>query len=206
MSSPEHDAPSLNRFYSRSEVPDDVSDPDGELLDHTAAVIQHRIQERSANHIADIWSKSKSNAETKVKETKAKRRRKRGHGWSKKGTKASRRAQSQYKTPQKRHDTYFFTRARVGPAYAARCREYSLSPTVGGTIAQFIEWIRSDPKSSTLDESCCSCPCCPYSTGPHLLQRELLLRRLYQLHNFSWHTESNTDTEYTMYIQNVMVY
>ena len=183
ISSPEEE-PSLGRFYGLDEVPGDVSDPEGELLEHTAAVIQKRIEQRSADRVADIcdiWSKSKK-AE---KDGKVKRRKKRGHGWSQKGTKSTRRAKSQYKTPEKRYDTYYFTRARVGPAYAARCREYSLSPTVGGTVAQFLEWIRSDPKSSTLDESCCSCPCCPYSTGSHLLQRQMLLRRLYQLHNFS---------------------
>ena len=187
MSSPER-GPSLERFYGRDKVSDDVSDLEGELIEHTTAVVRERIEQRSETLIADIWTQSKQEV-TKVKEgkvkRKVKRRRKRGHDWSKKGTKASRKARSQYKTPDKRRDTYFFTRARVGPAYAARCAEYSLSPTVGGTVAQFIEWIRSDPKSSTLDERCCCCPCCPYSTGPHLLQRQLLLRRLYQLHKFS---------------------
>lgn len=183
MSSPEQE-PSFDRFYGLHEVPDDVSDQEGELIQHTKAVIQKRIGQRCPAPVADIWAQSK-HEEKKVKEDKRKRRKKRGHGWSQKGTKSARRAKSQYKTPEQQ-DTYFFTRARVGPAYASRCREYSLSGPVGGTVAQFLEWIRSDPKkSSTLGESSCSCPCCPYSTGSHLLQRQLLLRRLYQLHNFS---------------------
>ena len=86
MSSPER-GPSLERFYGRDKVSDDVSDLEGELIEHTTAVVRERIEQRSETLIADIWTQSKQEV-TKVKEgkvkRKVKRRRKRGHDWSKK--------------------------------------------------------------------------------------------------------------------------
>lgn len=51
------------------------------------------------------------------------------------------------------------------------------------SIEELSQVIRENPDNQVLDPSECSCPYCPYSTGPLTTQRYILLERCHQIDN-----------------------
>ena len=180
----------VDAFVPLEEMPSDVSSPEGENFMHTSEVIQSRIRHRCEQKVNALDGAAACAAVGKPKTivVKKKRNKKRGHNWSKKGSKQSRREHrarvtSRIDAPalmgKDSKPKYYFTTHRIGPS---RAREVALDPKLGASIHQMIDWINSDQELHV--ESQCTCPHCPYSTGDLLLQRSLLLQRMYLVHNY----------------------
>ena len=193
--------PPVDSFVQLKEMPSDLSSPEGECFQHTTTVIRSRLMKATTTKLQQFDSHPADTTKTQNKNVEVKKRRKfEGHGWSKKGSKSSRRKKPLKTVP---HVTipvavpivdadyvpvpsYYFTTRRIGPApeiYASRSSEIRLPQQLGVTLAQFVDWIVAGATFDHVSESQCDCPHCPYSTGEGSLQRALCLQRLVELHN-----------------------